>query len=94
MQCPLYEILPVKLGSGFYGRVTVEGKMYLGSTKSNKKEAKQSAAEKAVELHVFTSTPDSTVKPSELILNMFICSYAIFTTQVHKNLLLFLMYNN
>ena len=77
--------------------------MYLGSTKSNKKEAKQSAAEKAVELHISTSTPDDTakpntskpkiVKPSELIINAFICSYTISTTQVHKNLHLLLMYN-
>ena len=60
----------------------------LGSTKSNNKEAKQCAAEKAVELHISTSTPDdtakpdtskpNTVKPSELIVNTFICSYTIF----------------
>ena len=36
----------------------------LGSTKSNKKEAKQSAAEKAVELHISTSTPDDTANPT------------------------------
>ena len=77
--------------------------MYLGSTKSNKKEAKQSAAEKAVELHISTSTRDdtakpntskpNTVKPSELIINTFICSYTISTTQVLKSLHLFLMCN-
>ena len=88
IQCPLYEIQPAQSGRGFYCRVIVEGKIYLGSTKSNKKEAKQSAAEKAVELHISTSTSDdtakpdtskpNTVKPSELIVNTFICRYTIF----------------
>ena len=76
------------VASGFYSRVMVEGRIYLESTKPNQKEAKQSAAEKAVELHISTCTPGdtakpntskpNTVKPSELMVNTFICSYTIF----------------
>ena len=66
IQSPSYDTQAVgNDGVGFYSRVTVEGKMYLGSTKPSKKEAKQSAAEKAVELHIGTSSPDDTTKPSE-----------------------------
>lgn len=36
--------------------------MYLGSTRPSKKEAKQSAAEKAVELHISKSTPEKGVE--------------------------------
>lgn len=65
VQPPSYDIQTVQNGSGFYCRVTVEGKMYLGSTKPNKKEAKQSAAEKAVGLHIHRSTPDDTLQSGE-----------------------------
>ena len=54
---PSYDIKEVDNGTGFYCRVTIEGKMYLGSTRPSKKEAKQSAAEKAISLHISKSIP-------------------------------------
>ena len=37
---------------------------------TQQKEAKQSAAEKAIELHIGTSSPDDTTKPSEHMVNI------------------------
>ena len=71
-QPPSYDIHQVEDGSGFYCRVIVESKMYLGSTRTSKKEAKQSAAEKAVEIHITTSTPDDTLPSSEVITFRFV----------------------
>ena len=62
-----YDIHQVENGSGFYCRVMLEGKMYFESTRPSKKEAKQSAAEKAIEIHISTSTFDDTLLSSEII---------------------------
>ena len=45
----------------------LEGKLYFESTRPSKKEAKQSAAEKAIEIHISTSTFDDTLLSSEII---------------------------
>ena len=66
-QPPLYDIHQVENGSGFYCRIMLEGKMYLGSIRPGKKEAKQSAAEKAIEIHISTSTSNDTLPSSEVI---------------------------
>ena len=84
-QPPFYDIQKVD-GSGFYYRVTLEGKMYLGSTRPSKKEAKQSAAEKAIEIHISTSTPDDTLPSSEVITsNRFVfMQHYIYYSGPHK----------
>ena len=65
IQAPYYDIQQVENGSGFYCRVKVEGKLYIGLTKPSKKEAKQSAAEKAVEIHISTPAPGDTLPSSK-----------------------------
>ena len=65
IQAPSYDVQQVENGGGFHCRVKVEGKLYIGLTKPNKKEAKQSAAEKAVEIHISTSAPDDTLPSSK-----------------------------
>ena len=91
-QPPFYDIQQVENGSGFYCRVTVEGKMYLGSTRPNKKEAKQSAAEKAIEIHISATTPDNTLPSSKDMTFRFV--FMQHYTQVSTKLPLHLMYNS
>jgi len=49
----------VENSNGYYCRVIVECKVYLGLTRPGKKQAKRSAAEKAVELHISDNTLQS-----------------------------------
>ena len=81
-QPPLYDVHQVENDGGFYCRVMVEGKMYLGSTRPNKKEAKHSAAEKAIEIHISTSTPDDAL-PSSKVIHL-VCVYAALYSGPHK----------
>ena len=64
--------------------------MYLGLTRPNKKEAKQSAAEKAIEIHISTTIPDNTLPSSKVMTFKFV--FMQHYTQVPTKLPLHLMY--